>query len=182
MSFLLLLPSLVMATNQVAIFAGGCFWCMQSDFDKLPGVTKTIVGYDGGQIKNPTYDLVSSGTTQYVESIKIIYDDKKVSYPQLLTYYWHHIDPTVQNAQFCDHGTQYRSVIFYLNPKQKALAGKSKQAVEKRFKHVYTQISPSTVFYPAEAYHQDYYKKNPIRYNYYRWNCGRDQRVKQLWG
>ncbi len=167
--------------TQKAIFAGGCFWCMQSDFDKLKGVTKTTVGYDGGTIKNPTYDLVSSGTTHYVESIIVQYDPKKLTYSQVLNYYWQHIDPTVNNRQFCDVGEQYRSVIFYTNKQQQKLAEQSLKRIQKLFPVVYTQLQPSTHFYPAETYHQDYYLKNPGRYEFYRWRCGRDQRVAEVW-
>tara|TARA_R110000868_G_scaffold407985_1_gene690045 strand:- start:2963 stop:3541 length:579 start_codon:yes stop_codon:yes gene_type:complete len=177
----LLLTSVAAAATKTAIFAGGCFWCMESDFDKVPGVVKTVSGYDGGTIKNPTYPLVSSGKTQYVESLEVTYDPSKVTYQQLLQYYWHHIDPTVQNAQFCDHGPQYRSVIFYTNKSEKTQALASLAQVKKEFPHVYTEVIPSTTFYPAEAYHQDYYQKNPVRYKFYRWNCGRDQRVAEVW-
>ncbi|KTC95863.1 MsrA3 - peptide methionine sulfoxide reductase [Legionella geestiana] len=164
-----------------AIFAGGCFWCMEADFDKVPGVLQTNSGYDGGTEPNPSYELVSSGTTPYVESVQVIYDPAKVSYQQLLDYYWHHIDPTQINAQFCDKGRQYRSVIFYLNEEQKKTATASKRALENVLPAVHTDIIPSTHFYAAEEYHQDYYQKNPIRYKYYRYRCGRDQRVEELW-
>lgn len=181
--FLLLMgvSLMVSAATKVAIFAGGCFWCVQSDFDKLPGVVKTVVGYDGGTQPDPTYEKVSSGATNYVESLKLWYNPDKVSYQQLLNYFWTHVDPTVKDRQFCDYGRQYRTVIFYLNDEQKRLAEASKVQVEKLLGRVYTDIIPSTHFYDAENYHQDYYKKNPVRYKYYRWNCGRDKRVKQLW-
>lgn len=169
------------AQNNTAIFAGGCFWCMEADFDKLPGVIQTISGYDGGQSKNPTYQQVSAGVTNYAESVKVIYNPSKLNYPDLLNYYWHHIDPTVQNAQFCDHGKQYRSAIFYLNNEQKTQALASLATIKKQLPNVYTEIVPSTEFYPAEAYHQDYYKKNPLRYKFYRTSCGRDARVKEIW-
>lgn len=184
MAFLLLVMmsfTLAIAQNNVAIFAGGCFWCMEADFDKLPGVIQTIAGYDGGQSSNPTYQQVSSGTTNYAESVKVIYDPTKLSYPQLLNYYWHHIDPTVKDAQFCDHGRQYRSAIFYLNDEQKQQALASLNSVKKQLPVVYTEIVPSTQFYPAENYHQDYYKKNPLRYKFYRSSCGRDARVHEIW-
>lgn len=171
----------ILAANQTAIFAGGCFWCLESDFDKVPGVVKTISGYDGGQQSNPTYKKVSSGQTNYAESLQVIYNPDKVSYKQLLKYFWLHIDPTVQNAQFCDHGRQYRSAIFYLNDVQHQEALASLAAVKKIFPHVYTEVTASTHFYPAEEYHQNYYKKNPLRYKFYRWNCGRDARVQQVW-
>ncbi len=169
------------ATAATAIFAGGCFWCMQADFDKLPGVTKTVSGYDGGSIKNPTYEKVSSGTTNYVESVEVTYDPNKVGYNQLLNYYWTHIDPTAKDAQFCDHGRQYRSVIFYLSTQQKETALESLAKIKKIFSNVYTEVIPSTTFYPAEVYHQDYYKKNPVRYEFYRYNCGRDETVQRVW-
>ena len=178
---LTLISTLAYAQQQTAIFAVGCFWCGQSDFDKVPGVIQTIAGFDGGRAPNPSYKQVSSGTTNYVESVKVIYDSKKVSYQQLLDYFWHHIDPTVKDAQFCDHGRQYQSVIFYLNPAQQQQALASSRAVKKQFPVVYTEINPSTRFYPAEEYHQDYYKKNPWRYEFYRWNCGRDTRLKEVW-
>ena len=171
----------VFAANKEMIVAGGCFWCVQADFDKVPGVVKTIVGYDGGYSTNPTYEKVAMGKTHYAEAVKIIYNPDKVSYQQLLSYFWRHIDPTVKDAQFCDHGAQYRSAIFYLNASQKQQALASKESIEKLFPKVYTEVSKSTHFYPAEKYHQDYYKKNPVRYKYYRWNCGRDDRVKEVW-
>ena len=169
------------AKTAEAIFAGGCFWCVEADFDKVPGVLQTNSGYDGGTEPNPAYELVSSGTTPYVESVQVLYDPTRVTYQQLLDYYWHHVDPTVKDAQFCDHGRQYRSVIFYLNEEQKKAALASKLALEKQLPKVYTDIIPSTHFYVAEEYHQNYYKKNPVRYKYYRYRCGRDQRIEELW-
>lgn len=181
--FFILLFSAVTASaeNKEAIFAGGCFWCLQADFDKLSGVVKTIVGYDGGQSPNPTYEQVSSGSTEYAESVKIIYDDNKINYSTILDYFWHHIDPTVKDKQFCDAGHQYRTAIFYLDHSQKQEALKSLEKIKKQFPNVYTEIISSTHFYPAETYHQDYYLKNPVRYEFYRWNCGRDARVKEVW-
>lgn len=179
--FLILISLFASAQNKEAIFAGGCFWCLEADFDKLPGVISTISGYDGGQSPNPTYHQVSSGTTNYAESVKVVYDPKKVSYPELLTYFWHHIDPTVNDAQFCDRGKQYRSAIFYLDDTQKQQALASLAMIKKQFPAVYTEIVPSTQFYPAEEYQQDYYKKNPIRYKFYRTSCGRDARIKEIW-
>ncbi len=181
--FLLMLTISTLATAQTkeAIFAGGCFWCLEADFDKLPGVVQTISGYDGGESKNPTYEQVSSGTTNYVESVKVVFDPSKVSYEKILDYFWHHIDPTVQNAQFCDVGRQYRTAIFYLDKEQEQQAQTSLQKIKKLFPHIYTEIVPSTHFYPAEEYHQDYYKKKPLRYKFYRLNCGRDARVKEVW-
>lgn len=169
------------AAIKTAVFAGGCFWCVEADFDKVPGVVKTVSGYDGGVKPNPTYKQVSAGQTNYVESVKVSYDDQKVSYPYLVRYFFQHIDPTVKDAQFCDHGAQYRSVIFYQNATQKAQAEVALNEVKSLFPAVYTTVSPSTTFYPAEAYHQEYYKKNPTKYRFYRWRCGRDARVKSVW-
>jgi peptide-methionine (S)-S-oxide reductase len=167
----------------VATFAGGCFWCMESDFDKVPGVLETISGYTGGHVANPTYEQVSTGTTGHLESVEVVYDPRKVSYEQLLTYYWHHIDPTVKNRQFCDYGNEYQTAIFVHDAEQRKLAEESKKKVEAELKvPIYTKIVPAGPFYRAEEYHQDFYKKNPVKYEFYRWNCGRDQRVKQIWG
>ena len=171
--------------NQIAIFAGGCFWCVESDFDKVPGVIETTSGFDGGRVTNPTYEQVSAGGTGYAESVRITYDPAKVSYQQLLDYFWHHIDPTTANAQFCDHGTQYRTAIFYLNEEQHQLAVQSKAVLEKNkpFKGpIMTQIVASTEFYPAEPYHQNFHETHTLKYKFYRYSCGRDQRVKELWG
>jgi peptide-methionine (S)-S-oxide reductase len=173
------------AVREKATFAGGCFWCMEHPFDELEGVVSVTSGYTGGHKKNPTYEEVSSGTTGHTESVQILYDPAKIAYAKLLDVFWHNIDPTVQDRQFCDAGTQYRSAIFYHNEEQKRLAEESKKALEKsgRFKSpIYTEIVPASEFYPAEEYHQHYYKKNPIRYNFYRYNCGRDQRLNELWG
>jgi len=167
----------------VATFAGGCFWCMESDFDKVKGVISTTSGYTGGHVKDPTYHQVSAGGTGHAESVEVVYDPSKVSYQQLLTYYWHHIDPTVKDRQFCDVGHQYRTAIFVHNEEQRKLAEASKKKVEAELKvPIYTEIDKAGPFYKAEEYHQDYYKKNPVQYHFYRWNCGRDQRVKQIWG
>ncbi|MDX8378617.1 MAG: peptide-methionine (S)-S-oxide reductase MsrA [Gallionella sp.] len=165
-----------------AIFAGGCFWCMESDFEKLDGVISVESGYTGGLLKNPIYQQVSQGGTGHVEAVRVVYDPLRVSYQKLLTYFWHHIDPTVKNRQFCDVGAQYRSAIFYQNAAEKTLAEASKLRLKKRYAHLYTEVVAASVFYPAEDYHQDYYKKNPIRYEFYRYKCGRDARVKFLWG
>ena len=167
----------------VATFAGGCFWCVESDFDKLPGVISTTSGYTGGKVANPTYEQVSSGGTGHAESVQIIYDPSKVSYAQLLSYFWHHIDPTVQDRQFCDFGNQYRTAIFVHNDEEKKLAEESKKKVAEELKKpIYTEIDKAGPFYPAEDYHQGFYQKNKLKYEFYRWNCGRDQRVKQIWG
>ena len=167
----------------VATFAGGCFWCTESDFDHVPGVISTTSGYTGGQVANPTYEQVSSGGTGHAESVQVIYDPSKVSYQKLLTYYWRHVDPTVKDQQFCDHGNQYRTAIFVHNDEERKLAEASKNQVEAELKKpIYTQIVDAGPFYPAEEYHQDFYRKNPTKYKFYRWNCGRDQRLEQLWG
>ncbi|MDD2900189.1 MAG: peptide-methionine (S)-S-oxide reductase MsrA [Desulfuromonadaceae bacterium] len=168
-----------------AIFAGGCFWCMESPFDSLPGVISVTPGYTGGHTKNPNYKEVSAGGTGHAEAVRVVYDPSRISYSALLTVYWHNIDPTVADRQFCDVGHQYRSAIFYLGKEQYAAAVSSKSALErnKPFKDpIVTEITPASGFYPAEEYHQHYYKKNPLRYTYYRNSCGRDKRLKELWG
>jgi peptide-methionine (S)-S-oxide reductase len=172
------------APTAMAIFAGGCFWCVEADFDKLAGVLSTESGYAGGRLKNPTYEQVSAGGTGHAEVVRISYDPKVVTYQQLLDYFWRHVDPTVKDRQFCDVGSQYRSAIFYLDDAQRQSAQASKAAIENsgRFGKVYTEIAPAGTFYPAEAYHQDYYLKNPIRYKFYRTSCGRDARVREVWG
>jgi peptide methionine sulfoxide reductase msrA/msrB len=167
-----------------AVFAGGCFWCTESDFEKVKGVIEVISGYTGGRVKNPTYKQVSAGGTGHIESVKVIYDPSKVSYEQLLDYFWRHVDPTDPGGQFVDRGSQYRSAIFYANDTEKRLAEKSKQrlAASERFnKPIVTDILPLGEFYPAEDYHQNYYKRNPIRYHYYRYGSGRDQFLKKTW-
>jgi len=171
---------------ETATFAGGCFWCMEPAFDSLEGVKSVTPGYTGGTKQNPTYEEVSSGTTGHAESVRIVYDPAKISYSRLLDVFWHNIDPLAKDRQFCDTGAQYRSAIFYHNEEQKKLALESKAALEKseRFKGktIYTEIVPASTFYPAEEYHQKYYKKNPVRYNFYRFSCGRDERLKEVWG
>ena len=166
-----------------ATFAGGCFWCMEPPFDKLPGVVSTTSGYTGGQVRNPSYEQVSSGGTGHAEAVEIVYDPSKVSYSKLLEVFWHNIDPLTANRQFCDAGDQYRSAIFFHDAEQKRLAEQTKAAVEKELgQKVVTQIVPAGAYYPAEEYHQDYYEKNPVRYKFYRNGCGRDRRLEQLWG
>lgn len=168
-----------------ATFAGGCFWCMEPAFDALPGVISTTSGYTGGSKPNPTYQEVSAGGTGHAEAVQVIYDPAKISYQELLKAFWHNVDPTVKDRQFCDVGHQYRSVIFFHDEEQRILAEQSKAELEKskRFPElIETEIVAATDFYPAEDYHQDYYRKNPLRYKFYRYNCGRDQRLKQLWG
>lgn len=169
----------------VAVFAGGCFWCTEADFDKIPGVLSTTSGYIGGHVENPTYEEVSYGATGHAEAVQVRYDPGKVTYAQLLEAFWPTIDPLTANAQFCDKGSQYRSAIFYGNAEEQRQAEASKAALEKSGRlpgPVVTEIVPATTFYPAEDYHQDYHSKNPIRYNYYRHGCGRDDRLEQLWG
>ncbi len=168
-----------------ATFAGGCFWCVESDFDKVEGVISTTSGYTGGRTVNPTYHDVSAGVTGHAESVEIVYDPKKVTYERLLEHFWHTVDPTVKDRQFCDVGSQYRTAIFYHDETQKRAAEASKAALEKSkpfAQPIVTEIVQAGPFYPAEDYHQDYYKKNPVRYSYYRNGCGRDARLKQLWG
>jgi len=169
--------------SAIATFAGGCFWCVESDFDKVDGVISTTSGYTGGHTANPSYEQVSHGGTGHAEAVEIAYDPAKVSYKKLLDVFWHNIDPLAKDRQFCDRGDQYRSAIFYHDEEQRALAEASKAAVEKRFEQpVATQIVPAGPFYKAEEYHQDYYMKNPVRYKFYRFNCGRDARLEELWG
>ncbi|MES2958766.1 MAG: peptide-methionine (S)-S-oxide reductase MsrA [Pseudomonadota bacterium] len=168
-----------------AIFAGGCFWCVESDFDKVPGVVSTTSGYVGGKLANPTYEQVSAKLTGHAEAVEIVFDPKRVSYEQLLEYFWRTIDPTTKDRQFCDAGSPYRTAIFAVDAKQLAAATASLANLEKAkpFKEpVVTEIALASPFYAAEDYHQDYYKKNPIRYKYYRTSCGRDARITQLWG
>lgn len=173
------------ATFATATFAAGCFWCVESDFDQVNGVVETISGYTGGKTKNPTYREVGGGGTGHAEALQVKYDPSKVSYQQLLEYYWHHVDLTDGGGQFCDRGDQYRPAIFTHDEGQMRLAEASKAALEKsgRFnKPIAVQIVPASTFTPAEDYHQDYYNKNPLKYRYYRYGCGRDARIKQLWG
>ena len=168
-----------------AIFAGGCFWCMEAPFDKLNGVISTTSGYIGGSKKDPTYQEVSAGVTGHTEAVEIVYDPAKVTYEKLLDVFWHNIDPLTRDRQFCDGGTQYRSGIFYVDDVQKTMAEASRAALDKgkSFKGtIVTEITAASQFYPAEAYHQDYYINNPLRYKYYRNGCGRDARLKELWG
>lgn len=171
--------------TQTAVFAGGCFWCTESDFEKVDGVIEAISGYTGGDMANPTYEQVSAGGTGHVEAVKVIYDPTKITYEQLLDVFWRHMDPTDAGGQFVDRGSQYRGVIFYANDKERGMAeaSKKKLAASGRLdKPVVTEILPLGAFYPAEDYHQDYYKKNPIRYNWYRSGSGRDQFLEKVWG
>jgi peptide-methionine (S)-S-oxide reductase len=170
-------------TTAKATFAGGCFWCMEPPYDELEGVISTISGYIGGTKKNPTYEEVSAGTTGHAEVVQVTYDPAKISFEKLLDVFWRNIDPLTANAQFCDSGSQYRSAIFYHDEAQKNLAQASKKRLQSRFKQpIVTEIVRATEFYPAEDYHQDYYKKNPIRYKIYRYGCGRDERLQAVWG
>lgn len=173
------------AGSAAATFAGGCFWCMEAAFDPVPGVLSTTSGYTGGNTGNPTYDEVSAGGTGHAESLQIVYDPARVSYETLLDVYWHNIDPVTPDAQFCDHGNQYRSAIFYHDEAQKAAAEASRDALAKSGTlpgPIVTQIVPAGTFYPAEVHHQDFYRVNPVRYKFYRFTCGRDARLEELWG
>ena len=168
----------------IATFAGGCFWCVEADFDKVPGVISTISGYIGGKADNPTYNQVSAGGTGHTEAVEIAYDPAKVSYQKLLDVFWRNHDPLAKDRQFCDRGDQYRPAIFYHDEEQRKLAEASKKAVQEKLapRIVHTEVVKASTFYKAEDYHQDYYKKNPVRYKFYRYNCGRDQRLEELWG
>jgi len=173
------------AKTQIATFAGGCFWCMEHPFDELDVVLSTTSGYTGGYKPKPTYEEVSTGSTGHTEAVQIAYNPQKISYAQLLDIFWKNIDPTTPNRQFCDYGTQYRAAIFYSGEEQEQLAKASLESLQrsKLFKaKIVTEITAATEFYPAEEYHQDYYRKNPLRYKFYRYNCGRDQRLQELWG
>ncbi len=177
-------PALAQSTAK-ATFAGGCFWCVEADFDKVPGVLSTTSGYIGGTVANPSYEQVSSKTTGHAEAVEIVFNPAKVSYAALVDHFWRTIDPTTRDRQFCDVGSPYRTAIFTHDAQQAALVKQSLDALEKAkpFKEpIVTAALPATTFYPAEAYHQDYYKKNPVRYAYYRSSCGRDARLEQLWG
>lgn len=177
--------SMAHAVTERAVFAGGCFWCMEGPFESLPGVISVTSGYTGGSKKNPSYKDVSSGTTGHAEAVEVLYDPDKISYQKLLDTFWHNIDPVAVNRQFCDVGEQYRSAIFYVTEEQGRLAQASKTALEKTgiFSNpIATEITKAQTFYPAEESHQNYYKKNPVRYKYYRTGCGRDSRLKTIWG
>ena len=170
---------------ETAIFAGGCFWCMEPPFDELDGVISTTSGYTAGHKEKPTYKEVSAGSTGHTEAIQIIFDAEKISYAELLEVFWKNIDPVAVDSQFCDFGSQYRSGIYFLNETQEKTAKQSLQQLEKTklFEQaITTEIVAASTFYPAEDYHQDYYLRNPIRYKFYRYSCGRDQRLSELWG
>jgi peptide-methionine (S)-S-oxide reductase len=168
----------------MATFAGGCFWCVEADFDKVPGVVSTTSGYTGGKVDNPNYNQVSAGSTGHTEAVAIAFDPSKVGYQKLLDVFWRNHDPLAKDRQFCDRGDQYRPAIFYHDEEQRKLAEASKKAVQEKFapRVVQTEIVKAGAFFKAEDYHQDYYEKNPVRYKVYRYNCGRDQRLEELWG
>lgn len=171
--------------TEEAIFAGGCFWCMEPPFESLKGVLSVTSGYTGGKVPKPTYEQVSGGGTGHAEAVKIVFNPQELSYDKLLHIFWREIDPLTPDAQFCDRGSQYRSGVFYTNEAQKKAAETSKEELEKsgRFKSkIVTEVTAATTFYPAEEYHQDYYKKNPIRYKFYRSGCGRDAALDKIWG
>ena len=166
-----------------AVFAGGCFWCMEEVFENVDGVVSVMSGYMGGTLANPSYEQVSAGGTGHAESVEVLYDPAKVTYAQLLDTYWHNIDPFDANGQFCDQGNAYRSVIFYGNDEEKALADETKQQITDRLKEkVVTEVKPATTFTAAEDYHQNYHNTNRVSYKFYKWNCGRAQRLEQIWG
>jgi peptide-methionine (S)-S-oxide reductase len=176
-------PNTAAPTTAIATFAGGCFWCTEADFDKVKGVISTTSGYTGGLVVNPTYQQVGSGRTGHTEAVEIVYDPAVVSYGRLLDVFWHNHDPLAKDRQFCDRGTQYRPAIFYHNAEQHALAEASKKKYQARFKQpIQTEITAASAFYKAEDYHQDYHNKNSVRYKFYRYNCGRDARLEELWG
>lgn len=171
------------STTESAILAGGCFWCVEADFEKLKGVQGVISGYSGGHLENPTYKKVSNGGTGHIEVAKVVYDPAVISYTEILDFFWRHIDPTTDQGQFCDRGPQYRPAIFYTE-EQKDLTFSSRENIEKikPFSDpIKVELLPAAPFYAAEQYHQDYYKKNPLRYKYYRFGCGRDARIDELW-
>jgi peptide-methionine (S)-S-oxide reductase len=168
---------------QKATFAAGCFWCVESDFDKVRGVISTTSGYTGGRLPNPTYEQVSSGGTGHAEAVEVVFDPAIVTYDQLLDHFWRNVDPFVTNRQFCDVGEQYRPEIFVRNASQRAAAESSKKRIQQRFREpIVVRITDAGAFYRAEDYHQDYYKTHSVRYKYYRWRCGRDARLAAIWG
>lgn len=178
-------PRSVGAQPDTAVFGGGCFWCVEEAFDAVEGVISTTSGYTGGRVPNPTYEQVSAGRTGHVEVVRVVYDPAAVGYPELLDVFWRNVDPITPNRQFCDEGAQYRSAIFYQDTEQRRLAEASKRALEQssRFtRPIVTEINPGAPFYAAEEYHQDYYRKNPLRYKFYKTSCGRARRLEELWG
>lgn len=180
----LLQPAHAQSSRATAIFAGGCFWCIEKDFEKLTGVVEAESGYTAGKTTQPTYEQVSAGKTGHTEAIRVTYDPARVSYAQLVEYFWRHIDPSVKDRQFCDVGDQYRSGIYWQTEAEKKIVEASLERLKKsgRFTVIHTEIAPASKFWLAEDYHQDYYKKNPLRYSFYRKSCGRDARVQELWG
>jgi len=189
LAWLFSIPAFADTTNEPklesVVLGGGCFWCIEADYEKLDGVVDVISGYAGGHVKNPSYQQVSAGDSGHIEVVKVTYDANKINYSQILDYFWRHVDPTRDDGQFCDRGPQYRPAIFYQDEAQKKLALASTNQIEQSKPFVEplkVELIQITQFYPAEDYHQDYYKKNPIRYKFYRFNCGRDARVEQLWG
>jgi peptide-methionine (S)-S-oxide reductase len=178
-----LITGLAHAASATAIFAGGCFWCTEADFEKVPGVTQAESGYTAGKTVNPTYEAVSNGHTGHTEAVRVTYDPSKVSYAQLVEHYWRTVDPTEKDRQFCDIGDQYRTGIYWGSDTERQVVEASREALLKtgRFKQIHTQLAPATAFYLAEDYHQDYYKKNPVRYNYYRLSCGREAQLNRVW-
>lgn len=169
-------------SSEMAVFAGGCFWCTEADFDKKAGVLKTVSGYIAGDADTANYEAVSSGSTEHIEAVAVYYDPAKTDFKALLEYYWPTVDPLDAGGQFCDRGAQYRTALFYDNPEQKKIIEQSREAIAERFDQpIATDMLPETAFYPAEEYHQNYYEKNPLRYRYYRTTCGRDNRLEELW-
>lgn len=179
---MLALPAAASAEEAVAYFAGGCFWCTEADFEKLDGVSEAVSGYMGGDVADPSYEQVSRGGTGHTEAVRVHYDPETISYRELVAFHWRNIDPTVEDRQFCDRGSQYRSGIYYRNDAERVVAEASRARIAARFDAVHTELEPATTFYQAEAYHQDYAEKNPLRYKFYRFNCGRDARLQELWG
>ncbi len=177
------LAAAAQAATATAVFAGGCFWCTESDFEKLPGVVAAESGYTGGKTANPTYEAVSAGHTGHTEAVRVTYDPAKVSYGQLVEFFWRTIDPTEKDRQFCDVGSQYRSGIYWGSEAERQVAEASLAALQKsgQFKNIHTEVQQATPFHVAEDYHQDYYKKNSVRYKYYRYSCGRDAQIKRVW-
>ena len=176
-------PASAQSRTATAVFAGGCFWCTESDFDHIPGVTETLSGYTGGRVRNPTYEQVSAGNTGHIEAVRIVYDPARVSYATLVERFFRTIDPLDSGGQFCDRGSQYRSAIFVANAAERRIAEAAKARFARQLgRPIATEILPRGIFWRAEAYHQDYYRQNPVRYRFYRWNCGRDARLEAVWG
>ncbi|MYE81875.1 MAG: peptide-methionine (S)-S-oxide reductase MsrA [Gammaproteobacteria bacterium] len=180
---LLLAAPYLLAEGATAVFAGGCFWCMEPPYDQLPGVLDTTSGYSGGHTRNPTYQQVTAGGTGHYEVVRVTYDPDRISYDELLAVFWRNIDPFDDRGQFCDRGSSYRAAVFFGSEAERELAEAAKADIETRFgRTVVTGILPAAPFYAAEGYHQNYYTENPLRYRYYRYRCGRDERLRQVWG